>query len=191
MTPEVAAVLESLQQEDAAMLHPLDIPPTWTQRQGNDYQSRRLLVPRLISLIRVATDSLAEVEPQLARLTQEHTDLEAIRAELCTELLACPPRPRSRTDIDHQQALKISIRGVDGTFDLQNNMIPPRLPLFTKLLARGYVAPPAAPWNPMAALFGTLPTIERRLKDLEKRRAQAQEQLDSAIAAATPTPATV
>jgi hypothetical protein len=101
------------------------------------------------------------VDDQIAStLTKQADDLTAIRKELCDELLACPPRSRVRADMDRVHALKISILILDGRLDAQ----PEAKPLFDKLIARGYAAPPSQPWNIMAALFGSLTAIERRLK---------------------------
>ena len=131
-------------------------------------------------MARQAQDELADIDNQFwnpTRLGTDHRNLTEIRAELATELVACP-----RAEMDRVHALKISIQATDGRgFDLMNEAIPLSLPLFEKLKARGYVGRAHAPWNPMAALFGSLPTIERRLADLQQRRAMAQARLDAAL----------
>jgi hypothetical protein len=97
-------------------------------------------------------------------LTKQRDDLAVILAELCTDLEALPTRARDRAEMDKRSALEVSIRVVRGWFDLTNGAYPERLPLFDKLKARGYVPPPHTSWNPMAALFGPLPSVVRRVR---------------------------
>ena len=92
--------------------------------------------------------------------------------------------------MDRIKALRISILVVDGRFDLYNEATPTSLPLFDKLVARGYGAPGSALWNPMAALFGALPTITQRLKDLQARRDEAQGSLEAVLRERPTTTAT-
>lgn len=172
--------VEDMQTELANMLATPDLPGSWTQRQRDEYETKRRTLEALIRVARQAQDELADIDNQFwnpTRLGTDHRNLTEIRAELATELVACP-----RAEMDRVHALKISIQATDGRgFDLMNEAIPLSLPLFEKLKARGYVGPAHAPWNPMAALFGSLPTIERRLADLQQRRAMAQARLDAAL----------
>jgi hypothetical protein len=169
--------IDDLKAQRAALPDLLTLPPTahaevWERRQTLD---------KRINVAGTATDSLSEVDPLIERLEKEKFDLDAIRRELCDELTLASTMPRGRAMMDPLRGLKISILIVDGRFDLMNEAIPTPLPLFSKLAERNYVPPAHAPWNPMAGLFGSLPTIELRLAQLAKRRAEAQAQRDSAL----------
>ena len=120
--------------------------------------------------------NVAELDPQIAALKQQHTDLMAIRGEIATELATSDPRDGHRL-----RNLTVSILIIDGRFNIEHEAIPPPLPLFEQLKARGYTGPARAPWNPMAALFGSLPSIERRPAELQKQRDEAQAKLDSVL----------
>jgi hypothetical protein len=181
--------LEDLQAELDAMLDARDIPLSWTVGQRDAYEARRRLFTRRISIIRTATRELAEVDPLIVRLTKELSDLDAIRRECGEELIAIPSHSRERATLNRRQGLEISIRAIDARFDLLNECIPTVLPLFEKLKARGYIAPPDSAWNPMRALFGSKPAIERRLFDLQRRRDEAQTRLDAALCDAVTTSA--
>jgi len=137
---------------------------------------RHLILSKRLVVARGAAEALGEIDPQIACLEQQQADLTAVRAEICDELSNCPP-----TETVRFRGLRISLLAIDERFNLAHEALPMPLPLFEKLAIRGYVAPSRAPWNPIAALSGPLPSVERRLVELQKQRAQAQSQLDRAL----------
>jgi hypothetical protein len=173
--------VEQLEKALAAMLDPRDIPLSWTQRKLEEHEEQRALLIRRINVAGSAKATLAEIEPQIVELTKQQADLTAIREECCAELLAMQPRSQNRAEMDALQATKISILILDGRFDVHTEPYPAPLPLFMKLHTRGYMGPPHAPWNPMASLFGSLPSIETRLGILRKRRDEAHTLLESVL----------
>jgi len=161
--------LEQLEQELAALPDPLDIPP----RQVEQYETRRSMLRARAQTIRVATGTLADVEPRLLELEKWHGHLVSWRKTLCNQLLACLP---------HQQyALKLSILRIDRGLDLMGEGFPSNLPLDDLMRDAGYV-----PSSPVArangeAWLGSMPRVEERLKELRRQRDDAQARLDAAL----------
>mgnify|MGYP001591526214 CR=1 FL=1 len=173
--------LDQLQAELAALLDPLDIPRSWITRQLNDYEERRRILSARIAAYRAATSTLAEVDPQIAPLKKWHGHQVAWRKTLCDRLLALPARLRDPVQLALQQSLRLSIIRIDRGLDFMNDMLPANLPLDDLMREAGYV-----PRDPVArahgeAWFGCLPDVERRLRDLQKRRDAAQADLDDAL----------
>lgn len=179
MTPET--VLAQLQRRLAQAPHEDDTGSM--NEQQRQWQLRQQL-SLAIQAVTTALSTLREVEPQIKAFTKQQADLTAIRQELCDELLQCPPRSNDRREDDRIQGLKVSILCIDGRFNLAKEGFPVSLQLFEKLQTRGYVAPEHAPWNPMAALPGTAPFFERRLKELQKQHDEAQDTLDRTLKSA-------
>ncbi len=158
----------------------LDVPLGWSQRRLDEHLAECDGWRNLENAVRFASETLGEIDPLTATLTKQREDFEAIRAPLCDAFLACSPRSRDRAEMDKAQALKLSILAIDGRVDLNSAALPVPFPLFVELEKLGYHGVPASPWNPMSAMFGSLPSITRRLEQLEKRRVEAQGVLDAA-----------
>jgi len=120
---------------------------------------------------------------RIVLVERQRDDLHAVREALVTEMLANPPVSRTRAAYEKQRAYEISIRIVDGKFDVANDAIPNALPLPGKLQARGYPASLAVPRGGLPSL----PTLDQQLRDLYKRRDAAHADLAALLPAEVAT----
>jgi hypothetical protein len=178
MTPE--DILAVIQKKLDSMPTDIDIPLSWSQRRFEEHLEERERWRHLGNATRSALETLAEVEPLIAALQKQAADLQTVREIHCEVLLSCSPRSRDRAEMDKAQGAKLSIYAIDGKLDVHSEALPSPFPLFTELEKLGYRGSVAEPWNPFSGLFGSLPSIERRLKALDKRRVEAQGVLDVA-----------
>jgi hypothetical protein len=179
MTTEDQELLDALHAEFNVMLDPLDIPRSWTPRELDTYEERRALLQRRISNVELARRSQAEAEAHIAELTPQREDLSTIRVECVDELAACSQNDTHDRSVQRNiDALKKSILAIDGQLDVYGRMVmlPAPFPVFEKLKARGYLATDG--WNPMR---GSLPALEAKLEQLQKKRDDAQAVIDSVL----------
>ena len=168
--------LEQLQTELDALLDPMDVPGT--PRERETYESTRRDLAARIRTVRSAQETLTEVTPLIAEFTKWQADLTGWRKALADELLAL-----HHNDV-RQHTLRISIQMIDrgrrvaegSGYDVENSR------LGQLMVESGYVASPsvdgAIPQLPWA---GSLPVIEQRLRELTRRRDEAQRQLDAIL----------
>ena len=167
--------LAELERKLAALPDPNELN---TPRLQHEALLQRHMLSKRIHTAQLATRTLAEIEPQVVALAKQRDVLTTIREALCADLLACPPRAHTRAEMDHAQGLKVSLLMLDGRFDLQNDSYPSALPLLDQLRAADYTPTQA---NPLSDFFGSLPTIEQRLKVLTAQRDEAQRQLEAVL----------
>jgi hypothetical protein len=188
-TPTLATAQEALnrlEQERAAMLDPLDIPGSWTRRELYAYEDRRSRLTSLVARARAAVLTLAKVEPQWGTLTNWRDHLVDWRARLSDELLADEPRntdPKAQVRIN---GLKLSIIRIDRGLDLVHDMLPANLRLDDLMREAGYIPHDAVARAHGEAWHGSLPDVQARLKELERRRADAWAVLSAAVGAEAP-----
>jgi hypothetical protein len=161
--------LGQIEQEIAAMPDPLDVPP----RQLDQYQTRRAMLQARAQTIRLAESTLADVNPEIAKLTKWHEHLMTWRTTLCDRLMACPPHKQS--------GLKLSLLRVDRGLDLMSDLLPANLPLDDLMREAGYVPKDPAARARGDAWLGSLPYVEHRLSELVTRRDDTQARLDAAL----------
>jgi len=166
--------LEQLQTERAALPEP-----------AVDLRLKAHILDARITAARNETSTLAELDPKIADLTTWRDHLIAWRETLCAALLGCPQRPRTDHDAGVLQNLKLSIMTVDrgrGVFDGSGYALE-TLRLGALIREAGYVEAPPVEGQAVGRLpwFGSLPEVEQRLHDLQKRRDEAQARLDATL----------
>lgn len=169
--------LAQLTQESAA----LGVSRARAEREAATYIAQMGALAQRISAIQVATTTLAGLPPLAPE--QEWLDhLTAWRKTLCAELLALPKRIRDRADMDRQQNLTFSIRLIDFGFGIAPLGIETlaHVRIGQLMQAAGYAVAGEALRGPNG-WRGSMPEVERRIKDGSKRRAEAQAQLDDAM----------
>jgi hypothetical protein len=180
----VSTTLAELQQQRAKRIDPLDLPRTMTQREVNAYVEATEALDRRIPAVRNASSTLAELGSSAAD-QQWVSFLTRARQTLCDEILALPPRPRTDYARGMLQNLTLSITAIDrGSGVIRGTGYAlETLRLGALIKEAGYVAAPAIDGQ----IFGKLPWLgsmhetERRIASHEKRRADAQAQLDEAL----------
>jgi hypothetical protein len=138
----------------------------------------------LVQTIRAARITLAEVAPKIAFDTRWRDFLVAARQTCCDGLLACPPRARTDMERATQEKWEFSIKRIDRGLNLGTNgeCHYANLPLDDLMRDAGYVPRDLVSRAQGDAWYGTLPTVERRLKELIAKRDDAQTRLDRALA---------
>jgi hypothetical protein len=152
-------------------LDPRDFPGTWTQRQRESYQTARRVLEASIRAANNATATLAETTPKHATDTAYCDALNLVRAALCAELLALPQRPRSGLELGQQMNLKLSIMAVDRGLSIIDGS-----GWCLETLRLGVLLHEAG-----IAWQGTLPQVERRIREAQARVDEARQQLADAL----------
>jgi hypothetical protein len=176
MTPDEK--LTQWQAELAAMLHPLDLPRSWSTREVQTYEDRRRTLVRTIGQVHTWTATVAELTPQIDALTKWRDFLIPARQKLGDELLTPADNPRDPVYRARVHALKLSITRIDRGLDLLGEMLPANLPLDDLMREAGYIPRDAVARAHGDAWLGTLPDTERRLRELTQKRDDAQARLD-------------
>jgi hypothetical protein len=180
--PDVTTTLARLEAELSAMLDPLDVPFSWTQRERDAHEAKRQQLLARIETVRRASATLADVEPRLDLLTTWHQQLTAWRAALVKELLTIDDKVLLGKHIN----LTISIRAIDRgravVDDTGWSLSTLRLGELMRDAGYRESAPTEGratgdlPWH------GALPDVERKLRELTQRRDDARRRLDAVLA---------
>jgi hypothetical protein len=168
-TAPTVKTIEQLEHALAALPDPLDVPP----RQFDEVETRRSALRACIYTIRSAKSELADVDPQLAAFTKWHDHLVSWRKTLCDQLVACPPQARI--------GIELSIKRIDRGLDLMGELLPGNLPLDDLMRDAGYVPRDAVARAHGEAWLGTLPYVEQRLAELQRRRDDTQARLNADV----------
>jgi hypothetical protein len=183
ISERVAARLAALRAERADRLDPADLPGTMTPRELESYLDRTALLDQQLAAVAQAVEMLAKVED----LTPLHAWREfaiPTRDLLCKELLA---RPRSRTKVElgitynlrySVQCLDFGLGVIEGSgYHLSS------LRLGELMREAGYAPLPPAEGQTFGTFPfpGTLDETERKIKALEKQKAQAGKALEEAL----------
>ncbi len=175
--------LAELEQLRAERKDPLDLPHTMTQREVSDYVAVTTALDRRLRQAHTATATLAELhEPDSTWAERLHV----WRQTLCDELLALPPRIRDPKLLGVQQNLTLSIRVIDfGPTVLKETLYDlTALRLGALMSEAGFEVVGADPLRNFSGVMpwhGSIKEVEHRMKDVERRRAAAQEALDTAL----------
>jgi len=137
-----------------------------------DWQRRQTLLARL-GMAGLAIDILADINPELEALTKWHAHLVEWRQILSDRLLAGAPNA--------MQGLAWSIKRIDHDLDFLNEGFPANMPIDDLMREAGYVPRDSVSRAHGDAWLGPLPKVESRLVELQKRRDQAQADLDEAL----------
>lgn len=170
--------LEQLEQDLAAL--PSD---EVYQRQLDDLRQKREILSARIQTVRSATATMATLDQEIATHTNWFEQLTAWRKTLCDELLALPSPIRTDRDQGKKRNLELSIQTIDSGLPADTGWELETLRLGHLMSEAGYVEGPRIanqvkgplPW------YGSLPTVEDRLKGLTKRRDDARARLDEAL----------
>ena len=176
--------LEQLQQQLDAIPHDDALPASTTRGELAIIQARRVELGHRITSAKAAMEALQELNEHDDAVWLGH--LHEWRKALVAELLTLKEPVRDAKSIGLQKNLTLSIKCIDfgsgafrdGQWMLENSRLGNlmRASGFQPVGAqpeRHYVG--TLPWH------GSIEEVEARLKQTEKRRAQAQQQLDSAL----------
>jgi hypothetical protein len=161
-------LLKSLEADLAAMPHPADVPNVPSQQE--EWYKKHTSFTRKVSIVKNSTSEIMQLNEKIYLLDKVLTSLNGIRAELCDLLVQS-----SGKSFDLVQGTKVGILLLDGRFD-RRDAIPTNSPLLAKLDALDLPHPHL--WNPASKVYGPIPSIEARIAELTKRRAEAQAELD-------------
>jgi hypothetical protein len=183
----LAELRESAQAELNEMLDPLDIPGSWTPRERERYATKRAVLQARIWTIDNSNRTLAEVATKIDADVRSLVDVESCRQMLCDELLALPALGRYSTTKEQgtRRNLELSIaicdRGRRAADD--SGWALETLKIGDLLRALKYVAAPPTEGRAFGLLAwpGSIGEIQRRLKELEAKRADAQARLDAVL----------
>jgi len=174
--------LEQMVRELAALPAETDVPLSWTQRQLDDLRQQQGTLMNRIQVAHRSVGILAEVDPQIAALIKWRDHLVRWRQLLCDRLAALPP-PRTGPELGERQKLEMSIQRIDYGLDLgpAGSCMYGNIPLDDLMREAGYVPRDAVARADGEAWFGTLPSAEWRLKELQARHDDAKCRLDEAL----------
>jgi hypothetical protein len=177
-------VLTDLRREREAMLDPLDVPRTWTQRQLDAYEERRLALDAHINALRLASGKLRSVEGRLGRWIPARDRLVTAVATLTTQLedslkgrttAGRGPRFEEQKQDDLRASLLAAHRGVEY-FDGQ-----PNVPHHLRLLLTDRCA---ACGSERLAWNGSLAALEARIAEDETDVEGARGEVECAVQSA-------
>jgi hypothetical protein len=144
--------------------------------QAIDPRLKRHILDARITAARNETSTLAELDALIVDTTTWRDHLVEWRKTFCDELLALP-----KGDL-RAQGLKLSIIQIDRGLDFWNEAFPARIPLDDLMAAAGYQPDGKTLAMSCGACWrGSPPVVEKRLRDLQKRRDDAQARLDAAL----------
>ena len=179
MSTDVLAVLAALRAERDSMLNPLDIPGSWTPRQKEAYEYTRAVLRARISTIEMALPELDKVNPKIAAEQDWLAKLHGWRRPLADEFLALPKR-----DV-RQDNYRLSITCIDRgvQYIVGSGYGLETLRLGELMRQSGYQELPPDPGRVWGTLpwFGSIPECEYRLRELTKRRDDAQMRIDGVL----------
>jgi hypothetical protein len=144
-----------------------------------------------IATIRTSVTTLRDVEAKLAYDTKCLRDANRCRKTLCDELFAVPSPIRTAKDRGTHRNLTLSIqmldRGRSVLADTGHVLETLRLGQLMREVGFAQTVPPPSgeigmrlPW------FGSIPEVERRIRELTRRRDEAQSRLAAALAEPIP-----
>jgi hypothetical protein len=175
--------LQQLQHELSSLLDPLDIPRAWTQRELEEYETRRQHLSARVRTAQMMMRTIVDVEPQIRFMTEWLNHLNQWKAVLVKDLdhLVKTGQVRGPRTQGTVSTLKLSIQRIDIGLDFKE-ALPARLPLDDLMAKDGYVVA-----SPLARAqgdqwFGSLRDVEPRLKELIAQQEDAEGRLKEALA---------
>lgn len=171
--------LEQLEQTRSERKDEGDLPNSTTHNEAAAYCAHTATLDGRILRARDAVATLLDLEPKLVPDMRWRADLTLWRDQFCKALLAMKPGDRSREAMELQNGLRLSITVIDrGCGTWPNGAVMLGGPLVDVITATGayfQAERPGVPW------FGSMPEVEHRIADMQKRLATAQAQLDEAL----------
>jgi hypothetical protein len=172
-----------------ALLDPGDVPQTYNAMA--EFARRQSWLLGQIRTVRASQRTLAEVQPEIATLTEWRDKLTLVRQHLCDELFEVPSPARLAQDRAALRTLTLSIQTIDRGLRIVEGTgyALETLRLGAMMREMGYEEAPPTEGRAIGTLpwLGALPDVERRLEELEQRRADAQTRLDRALSDAIET----
>lgn len=180
LAPE--AVLAAVREELKRMPSLLDLPASWTRRQIDEHETRRMTLDNNARRIQSELERLIEHDTQLRPLEEWREHLLAWRRTLADELSALPA-PKSPREQGVIQNYTLSLRAIDDAFRPDTGYALQSLRLGALMAAAGFVADTPADGQMFGNLawHGSLPNTDYRIADLTKRRAETQGHLNAAM----------
>ncbi len=183
-TKMIDTALKQLREQRATRKDDLDLPGSMTPRERNSYHAITAELDRRIRAIEVASSTLASLPP-IEPYTKWLDLLTTGRDTISSELLSLPRRIRDRATLDLQANLMFSLdltyRGLNaGQRRLGPVVDLSPLRIGQLMIAAGYDVAGPALRGPNGWL-GSMPEVEKLIKDLTTRRAEAQAALDEAL----------
>jgi len=176
--------LEQLEALRAARLDPADLPHTTTQRQATAYAAQTATLDHRITTAKSALATLAELSDDADVAWLDH--LNTWRKVLCDELLTIKSPIRDKQEMGRNINLTLSIKCIDfgaGVLKDSGRELT-NLRLGELMVASGFEVIGADPDRNFAGRLewhGSLKETEQRMKETARRRAQAEQQLASAL----------
>jgi hypothetical protein len=164
-----------------------DAPDVVLARLEDDFATRPTdeVGQRIVDL-RSALTLLENVEPKLAQLSKWRADQEAWRKALADELFELPSPIRTAQDRSRYRDLELSIRTLDAGLRVLDDtgVMLEDLRLGALMRASGLERNLPAPAGEMGLRLpwlGSIPEVERRIRELQERCGDAQARLDAAL----------
>jgi hypothetical protein len=176
ITPESA--IAEWEAQLAALPEQGDVPQTYNTQA--DYVRRQSFLTGHIRSARMQLETLAEVEQQIADLEPWLANLQTWRTALSTDLLALPRGDKRAWN--YAQGIRVIDRGL-GVIANSGHMLE-TLRLGQLMRDSGYTqSVPPPPGEAMMRLpwLGSLPEVERKLRDLTVRRDDARQALEGLL----------
>jgi hypothetical protein len=184
MSTSPDTMLLDLQKHLSEMLDPLDIPRSWTDRQLNDYESKRARLAGRISVIQQQAPLLASLDAEIAQQAEWRAQISKWRDVVVHEL-----RQLGIVRTPEQQGLQQNLRYSLAVLDSGNGFLDEtgysletlrlgalmRSDGFAEALPRNGERFGRLPW------FGALRETELRINELTERRDTAKRRLDEAL----------
>jgi hypothetical protein len=161
----------------------LDLDRTLTMRQVNTYVAETTILDKQIAAFNTTVEKWAAL-PTLDADNKWFKFLTTSRKTIDAEILAMPPRIRNEKELEQQQRLVFSMRFIDFG-DAANRLPAPIIDLSSTrvgelMKAAGFDVAGQALRGPNG-WQGSLPEVEKRIKELTKQRTEAQAALDALL----------
>lgn len=176
-TNKIETTLTKLRAQLATFKDDYDLPGNMSMRERDTYSATRREIDGRIRNIQSLSSELAALRPK-AEDVKWRGHMVEWREILCAELLASPERPKNREEQDRQQSIKLSIIAIDRGLPDGRSLLAMRLGRL--MYDTGYRVV-VGPHSNVMPWFGSLPEVDRRMAEVEKRRAKLQAGLDDAL----------
>jgi hypothetical protein len=183
MTPQ--ETIAALQKQRDAMLDPMDVPRTWTQRQADAYEQRRAALDAHAQAIHVSLHAVNKPTQRLAVVTATRDRLLAVEAML-EKQIADAPDPRSvggereqTKEMGRQKGLADSLKALrEGVEHLNGE------PLLPGLLRQALTDTCPTCGHSTFAWPGPLVQVEREVREAERKVSELRTSLESNLRSA-------
>lgn len=170
----ITEVVRTYREALATMPDPGDVPNTYNE-QAKDGATRSFLSGRL-RILENGSATLVALMPRIECDTTWRDHLTEWRQTCLSTLATLDARDPQR------YGWELSIQRIERGLELMTEALPARLPLDDLMAAAGYVPESAVSRAAGDSWYGTLPEVERRLRELITKRDDAQDRIDRVLA---------